>query len=230
MLFILLRLNFMVRLTVKYLVVLGVVLFGFQHNAFADENEKKEDGKKTSSSVAKNDTIIIRTGGDITVGDTLVFDDFDEDEGTEKGENSSIAALIIPPASSNVGGNTNPDQEVDATTLGTTDQTYQSNVSETGDQLVTSSSETEERQEQLFSEPLDINVYPNPASQAFEPVTITHNLNSEVAITIFTLTGEVAQTMTTSEREVHISNLNSGMYIVQITGEDQQKSQRLIVQ
>ncbi len=207
----------MVRLVIKYLFAIGVVFFGFQLNAFADEEKEKKEEKSTSTT-AKRDTIVIKTIGDITVGDTLVFDDFDEDE-DDDGENGSIA-MIVPQTQ-----NPKVIQQSNSTLYQTgrcsvVIQTIQVDQTQIPQQNNSVLEETEL---------LEINVYPNPTAQALHPIHITHNLNSEVQISIFSINGQLAKTISTTDKMTTVSDLNTGIYVVTIIGENQMESRKLIV-
>lgn len=206
----------MVRLVIKYLFAIGVVFFGFQLTAFADE-EKDDKEEKTTSATAKRDTIVVKTIGDITVGDTLVFDDFDEDE-EENGESGSIAMIVPQTQNPNVIQRSN------------------SPLSQIGDYSValqtTQVDQTQIQQNNIvLEEPelLEINVYPNPTAQAFQPINITHNLNSKVQIAIISINGQLAKSISTTDKLTTVSDLHSGIYVVTITGKNQMESRKLIV-
>lgn len=218
----------MVRLFVKYLIAIGVVFFGFQLSAFADEEKEKKTDKTTSTasktSKLSRDTIVITLDGDITVGDTLVFDDFDEEE-EEGGESGSIS-LNIPKRIT-----ATPYQPANESPSESSETVVDSN--ERGENVTSStlrSSDATENKTVAELKILKMSVYPNPASQGFEPVNIQHNLDSEVVVSIISINGQLAKTITTSDKVIPVSGLQSGLYIITITGQNQLLSRKLLVQ
>ncbi|EIA09287.1 T9SS type A sorting domain-containing protein [Flavobacterium frigoris] len=72
-----------------------------------------------------------------------------------------------------------------------------------------------------------LNLYPNPVSNG--KVYISTKNDSEKEIIIFDLLGKkVLQTLITS-KELNISNLNSGVYIIKITEANASATRKLIV-
>lgn len=209
-----LHLNFMVHFICKYLMVIGVVLLGFQHSAYADEKDK--DKKKDQTTVTKTDTIKIKVNLDIHADDTLVFDDFDEDK-DNKGDNSTIAAFTVP--------NKVRVCVIPAITLET--KVY-SVVPESTD--VDDSIETVPFENTIMPEAINTSIYPNPASANDQAIFVNHNLTSSVTITVYSLSGQVMNTVYTSEQKVELPGLATGIYIVHVAGENQSESQRLLVQ
>ncbi|MBO6516346.1 MAG: T9SS type A sorting domain-containing protein [Bacteroidia bacterium] len=213
----------MIRSFVKYLCALGVVFFGFQIAAFADEGKDKKDEKSSSSSTTRPDTIVVSKLGDITVGDTLVFDDFDEDESEDdKGESGSIALVVT---------HDNPEvypspRSVTAPAKGSLPlkRAYQTSVSDSEELPVSEPMPVE------LSEALEVRLYPNPAAQGSEPVFIEHNQNGVVQIHILAINGQTTRSITTTDKVTTVSDLSSGLYIVTIIGDQQRESRKLLVQ
>ena len=209
-----LHLNFMGHFIFKYLMVIGVVLTGFQCSAFTDEKDK--DKKKDQTTVTRTDTTKIKVNLDIQADDTLVFDDFDEDK-DDKGDNSTIAHAIsgpiktcIIPAKS---------EEIRWIACGF------NRLSVKEDSTTTDLIESEEKITQLQT-----TIYPNPASANNQTIYISHNLSSAVTVTVYSLSGQVINSMSATEQKVELPSLASGIYIVNIAGEGQSDSQRLLVQ
>ena len=212
--FLSLQKNFMVRIICKYLMVIGVVLLGFQHDAFADEKDK--DKKTDQSKITQTDTIKIKVNLDIQADDTLVFDDFDEDGDDDKGDNSSIAHnLSIRIISCHYPEPTNLDiQEL------ITDPTIVDDQSkEESDSIALSESFT-----------LTSRIYPNPAMANNQGIFVEHNLTGIARITVYTISGQIAFTTSTISKKVKIDSLTTGLYIVNISGVGNSDSKKLLVQ
>lgn len=197
--------------------VIGVVLLGFQHSAYADEKDK--DKKKDQTTVTKTDTIKIKVNLDIHADDTLVFDDFDEDK-DDKGDNGTIAAIKLPGSVRTC--------IIPALPMNTTVMACGVTTPVTEDD--SSSDEESDNQTTEVSEPLNTSIYPNPASPMTQSIYVTHNLKTNAIIQVFTLSGQKITTISSSEQRVELPGLASGIYIVHIAGEHQSDSQRLLVQ
>jgi hypothetical protein len=205
----------MVHFILKYLMVIGVVLQGFQQSAFADEKDKDKEKDKTTAT--KTDSIIIKVDLDILADDTLVFDDYDEDDDNDKGDNSIVAfntgktkICIIPL------------QNPEPAAICCSGPTYRSN------------SESDTSQSPISEEPISIQaikskIYPNPATKD-QTIWITHNLPDKVTITVSSMSGQVIRTLTASDQKVNLDGLSSGMYLVGIAGNGLSESKRLLVQ
>jgi hypothetical protein len=214
-----LQLNFMVHFICKYLLVIGVVLLGFQSNAFADDKDK--DKKKDKPTVTRTDTVVIKVNIEIQSDDTLVFDDFDEDDNDGKKDNGSIAIVqVIPPVYRCI----IPKQDI----------THKLSVC-----TVTIVSETDDTQTDILSDilsdinddaVLESNIYPNPALANSQSIWVTHNLTSNVTISVYTLTGQVIRNLNTDQQKVEMPGLSTGLYIVHIAGAGQSESKRLLVE
>ncbi len=145
-----------------------------------------------------------------------MFDDFDEDK-DDKGDNSSIAAFALPITS-----------RVCIIPAIPFDQTMKSVKSESTDQV--DSAETAPIENTFMTEVIKTSIYPNPASANDQSIFVNHNLTTSATITVYSLSGQVMNTIYTSEQKVEIPGLASGIYIVNIAGDNQSDSQRLLVQ
>lgn len=208
----LLHLNFMGHFICKYLMVIGVVLLGFQCSAFTDEKDTYD--KKDSTTVTKTDTTKIKVNLDIHADDTLVFDDFDEDK-DEKGDNSAIA-LMLP---TKVRICIIPRQQNLVIACGMI-------VRDPSTQIDTS---VVEPTNILHTQPIHTTIYPNPASASDQSIYVSHNLNTTATITVYSLSGQIISTTQSIEQRVELPGLATGLYIVNIAGENQSDSQRLLV-
>ena len=70
-------------------------------------------------------------------------------------------------------------------------------------------------------------MYPNPVSNG--KVYISTKNDSEKEIIIFDLLGKKVLQTLTSSRELNVSNLNSGVYIIKITEDNASATRKLIV-
>ncbi|MFT5723631.1 MAG: hypothetical protein ACI9JN_000748 [Bacteroidia bacterium] len=198
----------------KYLFVIGVVLMGFQHSAYADEKDK--DKHKDKTTITKKDTIKIKVNLDIQADDTLVFDDFDEDDDDDKGDNSSIALSIV---------------QTKVTVCIIPRQNPEILLISCGYILPhkIDSSATPSPISAQTEQPLESNLYPNPASSD-QSVWVTHNITDEVTITVYTMSGQVIKTLSTVDQKIKLPGLSTGMYLVHISGNGASESKRLLVQ
>ena len=75
----------------------------------------------------------------------------------------------------------------------------------------------------------EIRVYPRPASSQLQ-LKIQNNESNEVAIAIYNMSGEKAKDLITKENDIviDISDLESGMYSITITGEEIVASERFV--
>ncbi|WP_281636473.1 T9SS type A sorting domain-containing protein [Flavobacterium marginilacus] len=73
-----------------------------------------------------------------------------------------------------------------------------------------------------------LSLYPNPVSAG--KVYITSKKDSEKEIIIFDVLGKKVLQTTISTKELNISNLSPGIYIIKITEEGSTSSRKLIVQ
>ncbi len=73
-----------------------------------------------------------------------------------------------------------------------------------------------------------ISIYPNPATNG--KISISSKSSEAKEIEIFDILGKkVMQTVVSSNKEVNISNLNAGVYIITIKEEDVITTRKLIV-
>lgn len=212
--FLSLQKNFMVHFICKYLMVIGVVLLGFQHNAFAHEKDK--DKKTDQSTVTRTDTVKIKVNLDIQSDDTLVFDDFDEDGDDDKGDNSSIALT----------------QKNKTFSCNFPSQTAIDIQEKSIDLQIVHDEPEEEIDGSFEAEPFAMTsrVYPNPATADEQSIFVEHNLSGHTQITVYSMSGQVAFNTETDSKRVKIDSLKSGIYIVNISGVGNSDSKKLLVQ
>ena len=75
----------------------------------------------------------------------------------------------------------------------------------------------------------NFNIFPNPNSGIF---TLEHNLNSEIIINIFSLTGKLIKKETANQKVISIDlqDKSPGIYILHLKSNDQiLKSQKLVI-
>ena len=86
--------------------------------------------------------------------------------------------------------------------------------------------------EDLEASDIEVSVFPNPASR-YTNVEISSSADREAQITVFSSTGKVVQqyqsVMTNSSTNVDVSNLVSGIYMIQVQAADKVITKRLIV-
>lgn len=191
------------------------MLLGFQNNAFADEKDK--DKKKDQTSVTKTDSIKIKVNLDIHSDDTLVFDDYDEDDDDDKGDNSSIAAITIP---GKVKTCIIPPNKYDGIDIA-------SRITVLAPAL--DSFNNENLESEAMPPHIQTRIYPNPATANNQTIFVTHNLNSAVQVTVYTLSGQTILTRSFIEQKIELPGLATGLYLVNIAGENQSDTQRLLV-
>ena len=195
--------------------VIGVVLLGFQHNAFADEKDK--DKKTDQSTVTRTDTIKIKVNLRHSMQTTLlVFDDFDEDGDDDKGDNSSIALT----------------QNIKTFSCNLPSQTAIDIQEKSIDPQIVHD-RARRRNRWLFeAEPFAMTsrVYPNPATADEQSIFVEHNLSGHTHITVYSMSGQVAFNTETDSKRVKIDSLTSGIYIVNISGVGNSDSKKLLVQ
>jgi hypothetical protein len=72
-----------------------------------------------------------------------------------------------------------------------------------------------------------LNVYPNPVKDGV--LYITTDANAERTVTVFDVVGKQVLNTTTSESAINVANLNSGVYLVQITEEGKTATKKLVI-
>lgn len=72
-----------------------------------------------------------------------------------------------------------------------------------------------------------LNLYPNPVSNGKVYITSTNDLDKEIII--FDVLGKRVLETTVSTKELHISNLTPGIYIIKISEGDAVATRKLIV-
>jgi hypothetical protein len=72
-----------------------------------------------------------------------------------------------------------------------------------------------------------LSVYPNPVNDG--RVYISSNNNTDKEILIYDLLGKKVLQTVISNKELNISNLNPGVYIIRISEENQSATRKLIV-
>ncbi len=219
----------MVRSILTYALALGVVFFGFQHNALADEKDKDDKKKDSGSTISRIDSTTLKKIGDITVGDTLVFDDFDEEEDEDQGESGSIAFVA------NRGENGAVKNETVVLKTRCTVALHRRGTGILPDLFIPDDIDADlfedmDLEPLAEAEPLEANVYPNPAASGMSPVHVSHNFDGEAQIMVYSLGGQLVQQATTTQQITDIEGLTQGMYIVHISANDQVVTKKLLVQ
>lgn len=75
----------------------------------------------------------------------------------------------------------------------------------------------------------NLNLFPNPSQN--QQIISFINTESEVQISIINLSGQLVKSITTKENYFSIEGLNSGMYIVRVTGKDEAiRTAKLVIQ
>ena len=75
----------------------------------------------------------------------------------------------------------------------------------------------------------NFNIFPNPNSGIF---TLEHNLNSEIIINIFSLTGKLMKKETANQKVItlDLQDKSPGIYILHVKSDDQIiKSKKLVI-
>lgn len=217
-------LEFMGHQLLKYLLVLGVALTGFQFNAYGDDDKDKSKDKTVNTNVSAKDSIIIKVSDDdVSVGDTLVFDDYDDDEGatdnsssiasTDTSVQKVIATTTITSCCARV------PRDIICAYIVSAPSSEDNDFQDSNGEMVPSEEDAT----------LTLKLYPNPANANDQSVTIQHNLSSEAAIQIFTIDGKLVKHILAHSKQTIIDDLTTGFYMVNITSNNQTRSSRLIV-
>ena len=240
----------MVRLF-KYISVLMVVLLAFTFNVRAAGDQDSSKMKKTAL-----DSIVIQVNG-ISTDDTLVFDDFDEDEPVKEDTKSTrvsksdsasdmsssctstfttemiskLPEKKSPSATGNGTGIMFLGQRVDGSQFfidGT--PVIRAQVLDTIRSDNRQLQRIGQTNQDLFAN-VEMTLYPNPVSSATQQITIEHNGQGTTSIYVRTIGGQLIHQVITSQKSILIDHLASGTYIVQIVDEQNHiAAQRLIVQ
>ncbi|TYA53020.1 T9SS type A sorting domain-containing protein [Formosa maritima] len=87
--------------------------------------------------------------------------------------------------------------------------------------------QTQELIENDYTDIENLSVYPNPVSQG--KIYITSKNNAPKKIEIFNVLGKNIQTVIITQRELNISKLKAGVYIIKITENNISATRKLIV-
>lgn len=199
-----------------YLIATLVLITGFQTLAFAKEKDKEGDKKENTTVKVEKDTIIT-VKKDISVEDTLVFDDLDEDKANDKSGSQNI---IVIAGTKDINRN---DEQANEFFHGNHELRSNSN------QLESDSDDNEIGIIEVIPEQMNTTVFPNPATSGDE-VNIRHSLDNEVTILVYRLDGSVVLSQKTIQKTISIPSMQTGMYIVQVSSLDQKEVKKLIVQ
>lgn len=200
-----------------YLIATLVLITGFQTLAFAKEKDKEGDKKENTTVKVEKDTIIT-VKKDISVEDTLVFDDLDEDKANDKSGSQNI---IVIAGTKDTNRN---DEQAKEFFHGNHELQSISNQSE-------SDSDNEEIGiiTEVIPEQMNTTVFPNPATSG-DQVNVQHSLDNEVTILVYRLDGSIVLSQKTIQKTISIPSMQAGMYIVQVSSLDQKEVKKLIVQ
>jgi Secretion system C-terminal sorting domain len=203
----------------KYLLniflIIGVVLIGFQ-NSYSSVDEKDKKPISTDSVPQhenKKDTVL--RIDEIEVEDTMVFDDFDEDD--EEG--------IIAKSSSNM-----KESKVASNNLDN-HQIIMFFSGEFADTLGQMPVETIEPSKDIATNqfPHEMTIYPNPANSETGTIHIKHNLAVEVSVSIIDQSGRLINSWKSSDSFLTFDKPVSGIYYVTIASKDERLTSRLMV-
>jgi Secretion system C-terminal sorting domain len=203
----------------KYLLniflIIGVVLIGFQ-NSYSSVDEKDKKPISTDSVPQhenKKDTVL--RIDEIEVEDTMVFDDFDEDD--EEG--------IIAKSSSNM-----KESKVASNNLDN-HQIIMFFSGEFADTLGQMPVETTEPSKDIATNqfPHEMTIYPNPANSETGTIHIKHNLAVEVSVSIIDQSGRLINSWKSSDSFLTFDKPVSGIYYVTIASKDERLTSRLMV-
>jgi len=199
----------MLKTVSTYLIAVLVLLTGFQTLAFAKEKDKEGDKKENT---------IVKVEKDISVEDTLVFDNLDEDKANDKSGNQNI---IVIAATKDINRN---DEQTNHFYNGTDE--IQSNSDQTESDI-----HDEETGSITEIHPVQLNtsVFPNPATSGDE-VRIQHGLDNGVSVLVYRLDGTVVFNQKTLQKTIALPSMHPGMYIVQVSSLDRREVKKLIVQ
>lgn len=195
------------------LIFAGVVLFGYNNSsAMADEKDKKSIKQDISSGTKrdKSDTLI---KVDKQVDDTLVYDDYDEDDNgiiikkeLTTGKASYILCTITPTSN-----------EIAALKVN-------SGLNSASDAGKTNRESTAVIPSPTFS------LFPNPANAAeVHTLKIHHNFEGDVMVYLIDATGKTVVSQNFSSRQIELNTPIAGVYFVSIIQGNQKITSRLIV-
>ncbi|MCB9262141.1 MAG: T9SS type A sorting domain-containing protein [Flavobacteriales bacterium] len=195
---------------IKY-VVIGVVLMAIAQFSQANCDEKEKTKTSDNTKTTKADSVIISTIGDIAVGDTLVFDDYDEDD-----DDAGSISLVNngSKSSSTSAANSASIKMSTPQPLATSTQT-----NESGSKSI----------EDIHANSYEMSAYPNPVTSG-EMLSVTHNLSGSVTLIIRSINGNIVKEFESSSQKIEISDLSSGVYFVQISGGTHSLLKKVIVQ
>lgn len=75
---------------------------------------------------------------------------------------------------------------------------------------------------------IDVNIYPNPVSNG--QITIDHQLNGDVELTLYTISGKKVMNQQIGENDkLDVSGLNSGVYLLQLVNGSTKATEKIIV-
>ena len=77
---------------------------------------------------------------------------------------------------------------------------------------------------------VSLSVYPNPVSNSFEFLVMGYELNTELKLQIFDLTGKLIRSETISSNRIDVSELANGLYVLSLNINGKTQQQKFIVQ
>lgn len=202
------------RSLLHILLFAGVVLFGFNTSLANFEGEDKNNLKKDSISGANKvlkDSVV--KGKGVQVGDTLVFDDYDEDEPSRSADRdfSLVWNDLLYPM-----------DELPITNFSNL------NLMPTNDEAKHPLDEQDQTTPARHSP--EWQLYPNPVSpnQGSE-VWIEHHLTGNVQLTIVDQSGRVVQNHNFTGNKFSFQTPSAGIYHLLLSSQTQQLSKQLVV-
>jgi len=205
------------RYLLHIILFIGVALIGFQ-NSYAsldDEKDKKtiSTDKDRKSEGSKKDTVL--KVDDVEVDDTLVFDDYDEDD-------LGIIATKVPSIYPIIGC---------GYTL-TVPKDVPSSFDDSQNELPPSTFVTSQIESPKDAVPslTELKVFPNPANQSSGKINLQHNAKGEVDVNVMDQSGRIISTQVSNSETITFDTPAAGMYFVTVSFGKTKITSRLIVQ
>lgn len=198
------------------LFITGVVLFGFQ-SSFAnyDGNDKNKLSKDSTGGNKVLCDTVLKNGG-VQVGDTLVYEDYeDEDEGGLYVVSPSLITAINPVRNCII-----PPKTIEY--VKTIDVVNPINDSIKVNKIIQSTNSS------IIPE---LKIYPNPATASSgQQIHIKHNFIGDVTGAVIDQAGKLLQSLQTNSDEIIINAPSAGLYYITIQLGENRVTSRLIVQ
>ena len=203
------------RYLLHIVLFIGVALIGFQ-NSYAsldDEKDKKtiSTDKDHESEGSKKDTIL--KVDDVEVDDTLVFDDYDEDD-------VGIIATKVPSIYPIIGCGYTMAIPKDSPS------SFDDNKTE----LSTSDGSQLESPSDVILALTELNIFPNPANQSSGKINLRHNAEGNVDVYVTDQSGRTISTLVSNSETITFDTRAAGVYLVTVTSGTTKITSRLLVQ